>query len=148
MYPTDVVKTRAQLSVGKQRIGLVKALTDLAKNEGYSNAFNTLGLKRCRRFKMYRGILPPILVEAPKRAVKFAANETYKPYFIGKDGKLSKRYVKEPCVLNDLILAQWCSNVWSSCWYYRSFRRGAFRVSQNQVARQSKCMSFNSLTYA
>ena len=39
---------------------------------------------------MYRGILPPILVEAPKRAVKFAANETYKPLFTGKDGKLSQ----------------------------------------------------------
>jgi solute carrier family 25 2-oxodicarboxylate transporter 21 len=27
---------------------------------------------------LYRGILPPILVEAPKRAIKFAANEKYK----------------------------------------------------------------------
>lgn len=26
---------------------------------------------------MYRGILAPILVEAPKRAIKFAANEEY-----------------------------------------------------------------------
>jgi solute carrier family 25 2-oxodicarboxylate transporter 21 len=26
---------------------------------------------------LYRGILPPIAVEAPKRAVKFAANEQY-----------------------------------------------------------------------
>jgi solute carrier family 25 2-oxodicarboxylate transporter 21 len=26
---------------------------------------------------LYRGILPPIMVEAPKRATKFAANEQY-----------------------------------------------------------------------
>lgn len=31
--------------------------------------------------KMYRGILPPILVEAPKRAIKFAANEQYTALF-------------------------------------------------------------------
>lgn len=39
---------------------------------------------------MYRGILPPILVEAPKRAVKFAANSAYQPLFTSKDGKLSR----------------------------------------------------------
>lgn len=26
---------------------------------------------------LYRGIIPPIMVEAPKRATKFAANEQY-----------------------------------------------------------------------
>jgi solute carrier family 25 (mitochondrial 2-oxodicarboxylate transporter), member 21 len=31
---------------------------------------------------MYRGILPPILVEAPKRAVKFAANEEYSKVYL------------------------------------------------------------------
>ena len=40
---------------------------------------------------MYRGIVPPIMVEAPKRAVKFAANESYKPFFTGKDGKLGQK---------------------------------------------------------
>jgi len=75
MYPTDVVKTRAQLAVGKQQ-NMFKMLYDMYQKEGFS--------------KMYRGILPPILVEAPKRAVKFAANETYKPFFTGKDGKLGQ----------------------------------------------------------
>jgi solute carrier family 25 2-oxodicarboxylate transporter 21 len=75
MYPTDVVKTRAQLEIGKQQIGFIKAFFNLIKNE-------KLGL--------YRGILPPILVEAPKRAVKFAANESYKPLFAGKNGEISK----------------------------------------------------------
>lgn len=35
---------------------------------------------------MYRGIVPPILVEAPKRAVKFAANSAYQPLFAPKNG--------------------------------------------------------------
>ena len=41
---------------------------------------------------MYRGIVPPILMEAPKRAVKFAANEQFKPFFTNKQtGKNAKR---------------------------------------------------------
>lgn len=31
----------------------------------------------CRFGTLYRGIIPPIMVEAPKRATKFAANEQY-----------------------------------------------------------------------
>mmetsp|Transcript_16775 Transcript_16775/g.23338 ORF Transcript_16775/g.23338 Transcript_16775/m.23338 type:complete len:295 (-) Transcript_16775:109-993(-) len=75
MYPTDLVKTRAQLAVG-QKIGLISGLRDIIQKEGF--------------IKMYRGVLPPVLIEAPKRAIKFAANEFYKPIFSGKDGKLSQ----------------------------------------------------------
>ncbi len=39
---------------------------------------------RTCRWRMYRGIIPPILVEAPKRAIKFAANDAYKPFFQNK----------------------------------------------------------------
>jgi len=75
MYPLDVVKTRAQLAVGKV---------------GGPNLFSTLlSMVRNDGFGIYRGILPPILVEAPKRAVKFASNERYQPLFRGADGKLS-----------------------------------------------------------
>jgi len=42
-------------------------------------------------FGIYRGIIPPILVEAPKRAIKFASNETYQPLFTNKKtGKISQ----------------------------------------------------------
>jgi len=76
MYPTDVVKTRAQLSIGRQQVGMMKSLANIFKHEGL--------------IRMYRGILPPILVEAPKRALKFSSNEKYKQYF-QTDGKLSQK---------------------------------------------------------
>eukprot|EP01119_Soliformovum_irregulare_P004851 TRINITY_DN159_c0_g1_i1.p1 TRINITY_DN159_c0_g1~~TRINITY_DN159_c0_g1_i1.p1 ORF type:complete len:243 (-),score=69.62 TRINITY_DN159_c0_g1_i1:66-794(-) len=40
--------------------------------------------------RLYRGIIPPILVEAPKRAIKFTANESYKPFFTSSNGKLTQ----------------------------------------------------------
>ena len=41
---------------------------------------------------LYRGILPPIMVEAPKRSIKFTANEEY--------GKLFKPYFKDPQLMS------------------------------------------------
>lgn len=38
--------------------------------------------------RLYRGIMPLILMEAPKRAVKFGSNELYKPLFANKKGEL------------------------------------------------------------
>ncbi|ORZ40770.1 mitochondrial carrier domain-containing protein [Catenaria anguillulae PL171] len=67
MYPLDVVKTRFQLQVGKGGPDGYTSIADcfrkIIKQEGFG--------------RLYRGILPPILVEAPKRATKFAANEQY-----------------------------------------------------------------------
>ncbi|KAI8387545.1 mitochondrial carrier domain-containing protein [Blakeslea trispora] len=62
MYPLDVVKTRAQLSTGVST-GIIQTMKNMIKQEGPAS--------------LYRGILPPIMVEAPKRATKFAANEQY-----------------------------------------------------------------------
>eukprot|EP01117_Protostelium_nocturnum_P001497 TRINITY_DN117_c1_g1_i4.p1 TRINITY_DN117_c1_g1~~TRINITY_DN117_c1_g1_i4.p1 ORF type:complete len:306 (-),score=62.80 TRINITY_DN117_c1_g1_i4:1141-2058(-) len=75
MYPTDVVKTRAQLALGKTE-GMVSVLQNIFKQEGLGG--------------LYRGILPPILVETPKRAIKFASNEFYKPLFSDKNGKMGQ----------------------------------------------------------
>jgi solute carrier family 25 (mitochondrial 2-oxodicarboxylate transporter), member 21 len=33
-------------------------------------------------FSLYKGIIPPILVETPKRAVKFLTFEQLKPFFL------------------------------------------------------------------
>ncbi|KAL7423215.1 hypothetical protein Q5752_002515 [Cryptotrichosporon argae] len=59
MYPLDVVKTRQQLATGKAE-GMVQTFKDIIAKEGTS--------------RLYRGILSPLMMEAPKRAVKFGAN--------------------------------------------------------------------------
>ncbi|KAG9251308.1 mitochondrial 2-oxodicarboxylate carrier 1 [Emericellopsis atlantica] len=67
MYPLDVVKTRVQLQTGKGGAdhynGMVDCFRKIVKNEGFS--------------RLYRGISAPILMEAPKRATKFAANDEW-----------------------------------------------------------------------
>ncbi|CAD6587537.1 MAG: hypothetical protein ASARMPREDX12_002927 [Alectoria sarmentosa] len=74
MYPLDVVKTRVQLQQGKGvggegYNGMVDCFQKIVKNEGFS--------------RLYRGITAPILMEAPKRATKFAANDAWGKYYRG-----------------------------------------------------------------
>ena len=66
MYPLDVVKTRSQLYVGKS-MGTIATLSNIVKQEGFS--------------RLYRGIIPPICTEAPKRATKFAANDMWNQFY-------------------------------------------------------------------
>eukprot|EP00761_Pharyngomonas_kirbyi_P003079 gb/GECH01003083.1/.p1 GENE.gb/GECH01003083.1/~~gb/GECH01003083.1/.p1 ORF type:complete len:305 (+),score=60.99 gb/GECH01003083.1/:1-915(+) len=75
MYPLDVVKTRAQLSTDSARQGIIPTLVKTVKEDG---------------LRTYRGILSPIMVEAPKRAVKFAANDFYKKLYQNKDPELTQ----------------------------------------------------------
>lgn len=72
-YPLDVVKTRMQLDTGKSRHGLVGTLRAIVKEEGIG--------------RLYRGLVPPLLLEAPKRAVKFAANDFWGKTFINMTGQ-------------------------------------------------------------
>lgn len=73
MYPLDVVKTRVQLQVGKggadgeAYTGMIDCFSKIIKNEGPS--------------RLYRGITAPILMEAPKRATKFAANDEWGKFY-------------------------------------------------------------------
>ncbi|OHW96024.1 mitochondrial 2-oxodicarboxylate carrier 2 [Colletotrichum incanum] len=67
-YPLDVVKTRVQLQTGKgvgadHYNGMVDCFRKIVRNEGFAT--------------LYRGITAPILMEAPKRATKFAANDEW-----------------------------------------------------------------------
>jgi len=74
MYPLDVVKTRHQLATAKYVMpSVMDTLRGTIRNEGFR--------------ALYRGILPPILAEAPKRALKFTANEQYKS-MLGGSGPL------------------------------------------------------------
>ncbi|KAH0566475.1 hypothetical protein GP486_000117 [Trichoglossum hirsutum] len=72
MYPLDVVKTRVQLQQGKgvgeeAYNGMMDCFRKIIKNEGVS--------------RLYRGIGAPILMEAPKRATKFAANDEWGKFY-------------------------------------------------------------------
>ncbi|OJD12210.1 hypothetical protein AJ78_07151 [Emergomyces pasteurianus Ep9510] len=72
MYPLDVVKTRVQLQQGagageEAYNGMVDCFRKIIKNEGFS--------------RLYRGITAPILMEAPKRATKFAANDSWGSFY-------------------------------------------------------------------
>ncbi|KAJ3717626.1 hypothetical protein DFJ43DRAFT_1043056 [Lentinula guzmanii] len=64
---TDVVKTRMQLSTEKLQ-GFVGTFKDIIKEEGAG--------------RLYRGLVPPLLLEAPKRAVKLwdGDKESGKPH--------------------------------------------------------------------
>eukprot|EP01029_Cantina_marsupialis_P020635 TRINITY_DN484_c0_g1_i1.p1 TRINITY_DN484_c0_g1~~TRINITY_DN484_c0_g1_i1.p1 ORF type:complete len:293 (-),score=93.42 TRINITY_DN484_c0_g1_i1:800-1678(-) len=74
MYPTDVIKTRHQLKSGAGE-GMITTFKNILKNEGTP--------------ALYRGIISPIFAEAPKRAIKFSANEKYKKITCKKDGSLN-----------------------------------------------------------
>ncbi|OAA68684.1 mitochondrial 2-oxodicarboxylate transporter [Niveomyces insectorum RCEF 264] len=68
MYPLDVVKTRVQLQTGKgtgpdSYNGMLDCFRKIIRHEGFS--------------RLYRGIAAPIMMEAPKRATKFAANDEW-----------------------------------------------------------------------
>ncbi|XP_050809925.1 mitochondrial 2-oxodicarboxylate carrier isoform X6 [Gopherus flavomarginatus] len=68
MHPLDVVKTRFQIQRGKTDPTSYKSLGD-----SFRTIFRTEGL-----FGFYKGILPPVMAETPKRAVKFFTFEQYK----------------------------------------------------------------------
>uniref|UniRef100_A0A4W6C0G2 Mitochondrial 2-oxodicarboxylate carrier n=1 Tax=Lates calcarifer TaxID=8187 RepID=A0A4W6C0G2_LATCA len=68
MHPLDVVKTRFQIQRGSSDPTSYKSLGDC-----FRTIFRNEGV-----FGFYKGILPPILAETPKRAVKFFTFEQYK----------------------------------------------------------------------
>ncbi|KAJ7145631.1 mitochondrial carrier [Mycena epipterygia] len=72
-YPLDVVKTRMQLETGKSQHGLVGSFKTIVREEGFG--------------RLYRGLVPPLLLEAPKRAVKFAANDFWGKTYLGFTGE-------------------------------------------------------------
>ncbi|XP_013192314.1 mitochondrial 2-oxodicarboxylate carrier [Amyelois transitella] len=77
MHPLDLVKTRLQVQTTVSTkstldphyyTGVIDCLKKMYKHEGVTS--------------FYKGILPPILAETPKRAVKFLTFEQYKKFFM------------------------------------------------------------------
>jgi solute carrier family 25 2-oxodicarboxylate transporter 21 len=69
-HPLDVVKTRFQFQTATSAIkytSIADCFGKTIKNEGF--------------FAIYKGILPPILAETPKRAIKFFTFEQYRQLF-------------------------------------------------------------------
>jgi len=67
------VKTRMQLETGKSKHGLVGSFQAIIKEEGFG--------------RLYRGLVPPLLLEAPKRATKFAANDFWGKQYLKLTGE-------------------------------------------------------------
>ena len=66
-YPLDLVRTRIQMqrgSSGSNSTTVGGLLVRIAREEGV--------------LPLFRGLLPPLLTEFPRRALKFSANEMYK----------------------------------------------------------------------
>ncbi|XP_043930153.1 mitochondrial 2-oxodicarboxylate carrier [Protopterus annectens] len=68
MHPLDVVKTRFQIQRGA---------TDPTAYKSLAHCFRTIFVSE-GLLGFYKGILPPVLAETPKRAVKFFSFEQYK----------------------------------------------------------------------
>ncbi|KAI0298333.1 mitochondrial carrier domain-containing protein [Multifurca ochricompacta] len=86
-YPLDVVKTRMQLERGKSTTSLLGSFRTIIREEGVG--------------RLYRGLVPPLLLEAPKRATKFAANDFW--------GKIFKQLSGEPEMTRQLSIITGCS---------------------------------------
>jgi len=76
-----------QLETGKAKHGMVGTLTSIIREEGAG--------------KLYRGLVPPLLLEAPKRAVKFAANDFW--------GKTYMNFAGESKMTQQLSILTGCS---------------------------------------
>ncbi|KAF9574740.1 hypothetical protein EC968_005745 [Mortierella alpina] len=91
MYPLDLVKTRLQLQPASPQspyAATIAALSTSAKPSSvvvaetapyYTSIIDCLRkvIQQEGLLNLYRGALPPILAEAPKRAIKFGANEQW-----------------------------------------------------------------------
>ncbi|KAL1379852.1 hypothetical protein pipiens_014609, partial [Culex pipiens pipiens] len=78
MHPLDLVKTRLQLQASP---GSAAAASSATYYNGVFDCIRKMA-KAEGVFSLYKGILPPVLVETPKRAVKFLTFEQYKRFFL------------------------------------------------------------------
>ncbi|KAG5881122.1 hypothetical protein JTB14_032297 [Gonioctena quinquepunctata] len=74
MHPLDLVKTRLQIQQTQNK-------NDPKYYRGVADCFRKM-YKQEGVFSFWKGIVPPILAETPKRAVKFFTFEQYKQFFM------------------------------------------------------------------
>lgn len=79
MHPLDLVKTRLQIQ-NKKAVGMMGAGNQIYYN-GVLDCFRKM-YRHEGMFSYWKGILPPILAETPKRATKFVCFEQYKRFFM------------------------------------------------------------------
>ncbi|KAF7789092.1 hypothetical protein EIP86_000025 [Pleurotus ostreatoroseus] len=72
-----------QLQHGKAQHGLVGTFKAIIREEGFG--------------RLYRGLVPPLLMEAPKRAVKFAANDWWGKTYLKLTG--NKKMTQELAII-------------------------------------------------
>ncbi|EFN80775.1 Mitochondrial 2-oxodicarboxylate carrier [Harpegnathos saltator] len=114
MHPMDLVKTRFQLQVKTTKLdpsyytGIYDCMNKMYKTEGLP-AF-------------WKGILPPIIVETPKRAVKFFTFEQYKQFF------LFGASAPTPLVTTviQLLFYEFINKIYTSLYHYRHFHALVF----------------------
>lgn len=86
MHPLDLIKTRMQL---QSKVVLVETAGAGQLSQIYYEGIGDCFRKMYRHegfFSFWKGILPPILAETPKRAVKFFTFEEYKGLFMSAFG--------------------------------------------------------------
>ncbi len=109
-YPLDLARTRVQMAKGSSSNSLAALLRAIVKEEG--------GVHR-----LYRGLLPPLVSEVPRRALKFTAFDTFTRGLrrLGGDGGggSSPRFV---CVFVCVIV---CKMLDDSRTWYLQLGRGA-----------------------
>lgn len=79
MHPLDLIKTRLQM----QRIppGKVVSSSEMHLYSGIGDCFRKM-YRSEGFFSFWKGVIPPVLAETPKRAVKFFTFEQYKQFFL------------------------------------------------------------------
>ncbi|KAG0309208.1 hypothetical protein BGZ98_004508 [Dissophora globulifera] len=82
MYPLDLVKTRLQLQTTSTRARgtiPVAAVTTTTKTVPYTSILDCLRrvVQQEGSQRLYRGVLPLLVAEAPRRAIKFGVNEQW-----------------------------------------------------------------------
>lgn len=76
MYPLDFVKTQMQIKTSVKSADLKRCRLDETMTQTFTRIVQQEGVS-----KLYKGIISPILLETPKRAIKFASNDFFQQFY-------------------------------------------------------------------